>query len=317
MIIDEKTLSSSITLGLPVDMGWFSALKSDVVDWLQKGAASAWNYVKRIGQGGQALVESVRKGNFLNIFKAWAKEDPGAAVAGVAAAGLAVGTLLVVGGAAVAWVTGGLGAMAGKIGLFGAGATTASLGVSVSGLMSKAETIYTMNWQVTDKAIMKGIKDSINSLYNPAGEFLGRSMAGLIVGGLGKPPKVQINVRRTALAMYLNPEIAEDILDAVSDFAQQGIQLIKQVIISFALMKGRQGLKETWKKLPAEVRSHFPGLDEAVKTWGDEEKEPWSFENRVNQKVETIDDQRLKDAAEGFLSGFWNQFRDGVEKVYV
>jgi hypothetical protein len=317
MILEENTLSSNIALGKPMDMGWLSALGSDAVGWLKKGAASAWNYIKKIGQGARAVVDSIRQGNFGKIFKQWAKEDPLAATAGVVAAGLAGGVILITGGAAVAWVTGGLGAMAGSLGLFGAGAATVSLGGVISGTLNQAETVYSMDLQTSDKEIMKQMEDAVNGLYNPAGEFLGRSMAGFLVGGLATKPKVEVNIKRTALAMYIRPEIAEDILDNVSQFAKTALDAVRKISIMYMLMKGREGIKSMWAEMPPGVRKQFPKLDEAIATWGDEDKEPWSFEKKVNESIEKIDDKRLRDAAEGFLSGFWNQFRDGIEKVYV
>lgn len=317
MILDATTLSSAITLGLQINPSWFNAMGSEAMTWLQRGAANAWNYIKKIGQGAKAVVESVKQGNFGAIFNQWAAEDPLAAYSGVVAAGLAVGAILVVGGAAVAWVTGGVGAMAGSLGLFGAGVGVASLGGIVSGLMNQAEVVYSMNWQISDADLIKQMAAAVNSLYEPAGEFLGRSLAGFLTGGLGVPPKVEINVKRTALAMYLQPDIANDILDAVSDFAYTSLIVIRKLTIMSLLMKGRQSIKGIWKDVPGRVKKAFPKLDQAIQTWGDEDKEPWSFEDKVNSSIETIDDQRLQDAAQGFLSGFWNQFRDGVEKVYV
>lgn len=317
MILAEDTLSSGITLGLPISMSWFNAVGSAATDWLKKGAANAWNYLKKIGAGGKAVIDSIRSGNFRQIFDQWAKEDPLAAGAGVIAAGLAGGAILLVGGAAVAWVTGGVGAMAGSLGLLGSVGALGTLGGIVGGLMNQAEVVYSMDWQVSDKELMEQMNNAVNGLYEPAGEFLGRGLAGLITGGLGKPPKVEVNIRRTALAIYINPEIADDILDAISDLAQQGLMVARKLAIMSLLMKGRQGIKGAWKNLPEGVRKKFPKLDEAIRTWGDEDKEPWSFEDKVNSSIESIDDQRLQDAANGFISGFWNQFRDGVEKVYV
>jgi hypothetical protein len=174
-----------------------------------------------------------------------------------------------------------------------------------------------MDLQTSDKEIMKQMEDAVNGLYNPAGEFLGRSMAGFLVGGLATKPKVEVNIKRTALAMYIRPEIAEDILDNVSQFAKTALDAVRKISIMYMLMKGREGIKSMWAEMPPGVRKQFPKLDEAIATWGDEDKEPWSFEKKVNESIEKIDDKRLRDAAEGFLSGFWNQFRDGIEKVYV
>ena len=225
MILNENTLSSNIALGRPIDMGWLNALGSDAVGWLKKGAASAWNYTKKIGQGAKAVVDSIKQGNFKQIFDQWAKEDPLAAGAGVIAAGLAGGAILLVGGAAVAWVTGGLGAMAGSLGIFGAGVAATNLGSIVEGVMNQAETIYQMDWQQSDEDIMAEMQSVIDGLYSPAGEFIGRSIAQLLVGGITSPPKVQINVNSLTYQWIINPEIRDDLLSNVSQLAWTAIYL--------------------------------------------------------------------------------------------
>ncbi len=316
MILNENTLSSNIALGRPIDMGWLNALGSDAVGWLKKGAASAWNYTKKIGQGAKAVVDSIKQGNFKQIFDQWAKEDPLAAGAGVIAAGLAGGAILLVGGAAVAWVTGGLGAMAGSLGIFGAGVAATNLGSIVEGVMNQAETIYQMDWQQSDEDIMAEMQSVIDGLYSPAGEFIGRSIAQLLVGGITSPPKVQINVNSLTYQWIINPEIRDDLLSNVSQLAWTAIYAFRTLAVKYALLKGRQGIKGLWKDLPPEVRKQFPELDKAVKTWGDKDKEPWSLENAVNTRIEKIDDTKLRNAAEGALTGFWQGFRESVEYVY-
>lgn len=95
----------------------------------------AKNLLGKVVNGGKQLVKSVFNGTFGKIFSKWAKESPVAAGAGVLAAGLALGTVLVVGGAAVGTLAGGgaavgaVGATLGKLGAVGAGAAKVGLGI--------------------------------------------------------------------------------------------------------------------------------------------------------------------------------------------
>jgi len=317
MKIDSTTLSSAITSAEKVDLEYFKKLGSPVVDWIAKPIASAKNLLGKIAAGAKELINSIKNGSFLSIFQQWAKDDPLAAGAGVIAAGLAAGTLLIVGGAVVGWVFGSVGAVASSLGTVALVGGGGGIGAIVGGLLNTAETIYAFNWQISDKEIMGQIESAINNLYEPAGEFLGRTLAGVLVGGLTSPPKVQINVRALTLQWALNPDIRQDLLQGVSELAYLGMQAGIQIAIKYAFMQGRRGIKNLWKKAPSTVKKLFPQVDQAIKTWGDEGKEPWSMESWVNEKVESIEDQRLEDAVQGFLSGFWQQFRQSIEYVYV
>lgn len=316
MKIDSTTLSSAITSAEKVDLEYFKKLGSPIVDWIAKPIASAKNLLGKIAAGAKELINSIRNGSFLSIFNQWAKDDPLAAGAGVIAAGLAAGTLLIVGGAAVGWVYGSVGAVTAGLGTVAVVGGGGGLGAMVSGILNASETVYSFNWQISDKEIMSQIESAINGLYEPAGEFLGRTLAGVLVGGMTSPPKVQVNVRALTLQWALNPDIRQDLLQGVSELAYLGMQAGIQIAIKYAFMQGRRAIKNLWKKAPASVKKLIPGLDKTITTWGDEGKEPWSMESWVNEKVESIEDQRIEDAVEGFLSGFWQQFRQSIEYVY-
>lgn len=316
MIISLDTLSSAITAEEPVNSSWFSALGSDAVSWITSPINSGLNLLNKMAQGAKELAASVRNGSFGSIFKQWAKDDPVAAAAGTIAAGLAASVVLIVGGSVAGAVVGSVGAAVGKMGLLGTIGTVGGLGAIAEKVLNGAETIYSFNWQQSDKDIMEEINQAVNNLYEPAGEFVGRQLAGVLVGGATSPPKVQINVKFAALAWSLNPDIRDDLINSVSELAHAGMTTFAQISLKYALMKGRQGIKSFAKKHEGLIKSISPRLAEAVATWGDEGKEPWSIESAVNEQIESISDDRIKSAVEGFVSGFWQQFRDSVEYVY-
>lgn len=82
-------------------------------------------------------------------------------------------------------------------------------------------------------------------------------------------------------------------------------------------MKGRAWIKQNWEKVPSGWRQAIPNLDLAIRHWGEEGQKPWSIAGYVEEKVESIESERIKQAVEGFLEGFWDGFRESVEYVYV
>lgn len=313
--IFATTLSTAITGDSAVDLKWFAEAASPVVDWLKKPIASAANLGNKMIEGGKALIESIGNGTFGKIFNQWAKDDPIAAGAGTIATGLAGGGLLLVGGAVVGWVAGGVGTVASSLGVGGTLVAGSTLGGLATGILTTAEQIYSFNLQVSDDDLLKEIKAAIDNLYEPAGNFIGRQIATIAVGGLTSPPKIKINIRTMALVWQLKPELRQELLQNVSNFAYQGIQTGLQIAVKYAFLGGRRAIKKLWKQAPEVIRKLVPGLDKAIATWGDKGKEPWSIEDGVNKQVEKINDKRIQNATKGLISGLWQGFSQSIEIV--
>lgn len=313
VLISDTTLSTAITGTSQVDLKWFAEAASPVVEWVKKPIASAANFANRVIEGGKAVVESVLNGTFGKIFNQWAKDDPIAAGAGTIAAGLAGGGLLLIGGAVVGWISGGISAAVGSLGLGGTLVAGSTLGGLATGILTVAEQLYSFNLQVSDDTLLKEIQAAIDNLYEPAGNFIGRQIATIAVGGLASPPRVRINIRTMALIWQLKPELRQELLQNVSNFAYQGIQTGIQISIKYALLHGRRAIKKLWKQFPDAVRSLVPGLDKAIATWGDKGKEPWSLEDGVNNRIEKIEDKKIQNATKGVISGLWQGFRQAIE----
>ncbi len=339
MDISESQLSSAIIYGNELDANYFKSVGSDILDIFKLPIVGVKSFIGKVVNGGKQLVRSVFNGTLGRLFGKWAKENPVAAGAGVLAGGLALGTIVVVGGATVGVLAGGAGALGaigtalGGLGAVGAGVakvgtagaallgttsilTGKSAGQLITGTLNFAETIYNFNFNQTDEDINKEIESTINALYGPAGEYIGQQVAGVLVGGLFNPPKVQINIRALRLAWNINPEIRDDLLNNTSTLAHLGITAFRTIAIKQAFMKGRQGIKDFWAGLPKGVKSKFPNLDKAITNWGAKGSKPWSIQGVVEKRIEDLDDQKLEDLSEGLLEGFWEQFRNSVEYVY-
>ena len=316
MKITTDTLSSAIVYGVQISTSFFGNLGSDLPRLLQVPIVKAAKLAKTIGNKIQNLGRSIARSarNIWNFLSGWAKEDPVAVVA--AGAAIALGGLLFIGVAPVGWIIGGVSTIVTAVGaasLF-TGQSPAQL---IAGTFNFVETVYEFDWQQTDQQLMDDIKNSINSLYEPAGEFMGKSLAGLLVGGFGSPPRVTINVRQVSLMWILHPEIRESLMEGVSELAQQALSAFKVIAFKQFFLQGRAFIKDLWRQSPQSIRNLAPGLDRAIETWGDEGNEPWSMSGWVDKKVESISDERIRDAAQGFMSGFWSMFKESVEYRYA
>lgn len=314
--IKLNSLPVASIYGIELD---FEFLQSEVLQLGKALVADAVKLGSRMIEGARALVESFKNGTFGNIFSRWAKESPLAAGAGVAAAGLAGGAILIVGGAVVGTVTGAISGIAGAIGGTGWGGTLMSLigggigaGVATTALQV-TNFVWNFDWNQTDASIEAEIKSAIENLYTSAGEVLGKGLATLVVGGRWQPTRLEIDVRQAAYQYVMNEEIREDLISSMSELIYASLNAFKILVVKRAYMNGRRGLKKLWANLPPEFRSGLPKLDKAIKAWGEEETGSFSFASEYEERVvEKIDDTKLRNAWEGFTGGFWQQFSNAV-----
>lgn len=309
--------SSALTMsGIVPDLTFFEKSGSTIGKIFSGILAKGVDLAKSLAGGFKDFLKEAKEKGPLNALWTRIKNNPGKSIA--VAAGLVLGVVAVVwiGGAALALVGSGVAAAYAALGLGGTLAVAGLFSAAVPWLLNTAERIYSLDWNMTDKAILESIHNSVNALYGPAGEFLGRSMAVLIAGGTNVPPRIAINVRRLATYGLFHPEEINDLQSEVSSFAHMGLMTFGRIALRFALMKGRQGIRAVHDRLPKDLKSLIPFGDQ-IKDWGTEEREPWSFESEVEERVEAIDDARLEAAVENFLEGFWDQYRESIEYRYT
>ncbi|MEL7038657.1 MAG: hypothetical protein AAFO04_24040 [Cyanobacteria bacterium J06592_8] len=312
MEIKAETLTSSLTtVGEKSDAAWFKKLGSPIANLLTLPSISISGLTNKLNQ----LLGKI--GNLTKQLGNWSKLLQGASKKVDDYKGMIVSFAKKPGG----WITGGLATLAALGGAF----VLNQIGISPQNVLQAGlnfgETLWNFNFQYTDKELLAQINGLIDGLYGPAGDFVGRSMAQLIVGGFTSPPKVQVNIRGLALNWLINPEIRDEMLQSISQFAYQGITVAKQILVRFALLKGRHGFKAWWKIAPPAFKKAigvvWKDADKVIENWGEEGNKPWSIAGYIEEKVEKIEDQKLQNFTEGFLDSFWDGFRESVEYVYV
>lgn len=322
MIVNLSETSSALNYGIVPDVKtWMQAGAKQIIQFLQAGAGKAKAFISSFKDWAKAAMAESKKtgGNILKtigagIASAFKKTIISIVVVG--AISVAITGVILAGPVAIGWIAGGAGLLASILtllqvtGLF-------DVGSFVRGTLNFSEQVYSFNWQQTDKQLKAEIESLITSLYEPAGEFLGRSIAGLLVGGASSMTRVRVNIPQMALLWQLNPDIRDELLQNVSSFCYQSLTAAKVIAFKIFFMKGRAYIKENWDKLPKTVQNAFPDLSNKIRTWGDEGNKSWSIAGVMGEGIESIDDERLRGAAEGFVEGFWEGFRESVEYVYA
>lgn len=312
----SDTLSTAFTTeGIIPNMNFFSNIKSKLTDWAQKSLQQikdlwnkAANFLEDLKKKG---VGATFKQAWDNTIKKFGNKETNPLYG--------LGTMLVNSSGPIAWVVGGLSA----IGLaIGNALTGGMFGNWVQKGLNFAEAAYNFDWNQSDEALIKSMEGNIDSLYGPAGEFIGRSMAQMIVGGATSKPAVQINIRGLALVWQLHPEIREEMLQGVSQFAHTAIYAANQIFLKMLLMKGRVFLKDMWFDQVGQYFWDFAPdfaqrMDNMMNEWGKKGGKPVIASQMVEEKLEKIEDKNLKNFAEEGLEGFWDSFRESIEYVYV
>ncbi|MDJ0553513.1 MAG: hypothetical protein QNJ68_03555 [Microcoleaceae cyanobacterium MO_207.B10] len=312
MFIDSLTLSSSLTDGEGISLEWAKSMGSPLVEWLRNPVASIKNLTSRILEGGKEVFRSFFNGTFGRIFGEWAKNDPITAGVAVIGAGLAIGALLIVGGTIIGWVVGIVAALGATF--FGLNLLTGgAVGRLAEKLFDTAEEIYEFDWNVSDKELQQQINSLIDGLYGPAGEFLGGQLASFLFGRETQQPPVVINIGMLGDLWRIHPGIRQQMLQEVSNFAYLGMQTFMQMAIKYVFLQGRRAVKKLWKNVPEATKKAFPKLDKAISTWGDDGREPWSIQEAVDKKVESINNDKIEAFVKGFGGGFWGGARRTIE----
>jgi hypothetical protein len=285
---------------------FIKGIGSAIINAINKGILAAKDLVNRMAQGAAALVESIKKGTFLSLIKSWIKDNP------VQATVVAVG-LLVIGGIVVGAIGTGVAAIASAIAGAGFATKAAILAVAIPFCVQGAQKIINFDWQKTDNTIEAELRAKLSSLYAVAGEAIGRSLAGLVIGK-GKQPPVQINMRATATFFLIleeqgKTEIQEEVLQALAELAWAAARFVGNVVAAKSYMWIRKAIREN-------VRTGIKSIDDVIASWGTVENRSWSISANVIQKgIEAV--QAENEDAGQFLENFVEGFGEGLNEFLI
>lgn len=257
-----------------------------------------------------------------SFFKQWFTDDPIPATAGLIAAGLTLGVVVIVGGAAVASVPGGISALRSLslIGKLKAGLLVALGGSVIGGLIRFAvrgvQFAWNFNWNITDNQIRQQQQGLINSMYGQLGEALGSSVGTLLCGAapvelIKRSHLVKVNPMLLAKIREVTEfdphneqygELYEEMMENLKALVNMGTRVAAQIAFIETYKNLRKWIKNGSKDLF--LGALFPNLAKMIDRWGEEGSQAWSFASAVEESIEKIEDKNLQAFTEEFVEGF-------------
>lgn len=178
--------------------------------------------------------------------------------------------------------------------------------------VSTAQFIWNFDWNMSDQSIDQQIQQRWNAILGMLGGTLGNLFGYLACGVV---PAATIAVFNEPLGAYVLKNVGEEMAE---EFLSNLAGLVKYTFMSGVqslLLIGFKNLRKWIKSNSALVGRIFGQKAEgAIKAWGEPNSKPWSFAIAMNDAVESIPNEGLKNFVEEFLEEAW----DGcVEAGYV
>ena len=312
--VDTRKLSSSFLKGRGEDgdQVWLQDFSEKTFEWVKKAGRDIKSYWNSVVGGAKTLWEKVTSGDW-GFFRRWFDEAPLLPkLAGTGAALLTAGVVVVVGGAVVGGIAGGVKLIVAKLGLANSIALGTAMPVIMGTVLQGVEWAYNFDWAVSDKEIFKRCKEAAERIYEPLGEALGKSLATIVAGRFGESvPRVEVNLRLAAATVLINPSLQNRIVDALADL----LQSVKQIAYEILFLQTYKGVRQ--------VAAELSGNPE----WGDEGQQPFVIARKVEtfyEQVKASDylshlNEKQWEGIESFGSSFWEELKDLLtdEDTYV
>lgn len=294
---------------------WIQEIAGPVWTAIKSGLQSALDLGKRMFEGGKELLSAIAYGNW-KIFGDWFKNDPGGAIAG----GLALG----VAGFFVAGATGLTGVISGgiaamwsslasvKIGGFAVGAMLPTLQQAILGTTN---TVLNIDWLQSDKSILAELENGHASFLNQVGEETGRMLVGIVFGGAKRNPKLTLNISAAAalsITKQINDgdDISDELIESMATLTNLFIRYAKTLAIKFGYLGVRRFAREN-------VRTGIPAIDNQIKNLGLQESQTFTINGKLDEKIEKIteENKNLGNLLEGLKEGILDAFNDYIIMV--
>lgn len=232
-------------------------------------------------------------------FITWAKKNP------LKALGLAVGA--VVGVAAVLFLSPfviALGAAFLSAGLLIQIGVLLTLSALFTFVITTIQILYNFNWAISDEEIDKEIKAAYDSLYGLTGGLLGKSLGYLVCGALPGVSAFAFN-KGVAAAIFeeLGEEAKEEILGQLSALANATFRAFATAQLKKQFKSARRYLKKKPNHPLAKILKEKMGAKN-FDEWGKKSGQTFTLSSKVEERVESIKDPRLRSFTEEFLEEF-------------
>jgi hypothetical protein len=149
-----------------------------------------------------------------------------------------------------------------------------------SGIIAATQFLYNFNWNISDAELDRQIEQTWNQLAGTAGGTLGNAVGWLACGVL---PGTIIFTFNEPLGAYILKNVGEEALEELAS------NLSNLTRLTFAAAS-KHAFAYLFKKIRRRIRGEVP-----------EDAKPWSFANQVEEAVESIPNEAMKNFTEEFL----------------
>jgi uncharacterized protein YqgC (DUF456 family) len=181
-----------------------------------------------------------------------------------------------------------------------------------SWVFNTIERLKSFNWNASDAELQKLIDGSKNSLAAVWGSFIGQGIGWLSGIALGYGVSLVVPViGGAALARLIAAKTAEEAIDELLPSLYGAIGTTINVAISNLAISAYINFRSLLKKAPRGLLEAVYGKDGAdfiQKIWGNEGGPNMSFNQIVEDAVESISDKTLKIFIENLLEEAWDSF---------
>ncbi len=201
------------------------------------------------------------------------------------------------------------------------GPLLAFVGIIVGGLIgawaifrpNDIRSVYSFNWNVSDAEIKKGLETRLDSLYSTLGESVGTAVGWFACGVLPGALTFFFNpVLASVILKDVGEEMADEVWGEMAALQHGATQLLGNAVVAKSFMSARRFLKKKDSPLYSILKNHF---GDRLDKWGNDGQPSWSFQKKVEEKIETIDDPKLRNFTEEFVESVIDSCISALQRV--
>jgi hypothetical protein len=229
----------------------------------------------------------------------------------------ACGTLLSWGQAGFAWFGGSLWSLA-KLLWGGAKAALGKIGLGtrIRWLIRGKNYIFNFNFAMSDNDIRKKQEAALKTLAGKVGETAGNTLAALVCGkAVGAVAKLEAPKMLSVNPSFLVKlqELEKGTWDNPSERWQETKESLNDLIRSTASVGTQIAFLEAFKNIRSVIKAIakgldlswlFPGADELMQKWGEEDGASWSFASSLQSHIQEIKSEWQQEMAEEAVETF-------------
>ncbi len=185
---------------------------------------------------------------------------------------------------------------------------------AVIGLIGTAgRTLYSFNWNVSDKELDQELKSSLESLYSQLGSAAGSAVGWLVCGILPGAVTFAFNPAVARMVMAdMAQEAQEEVWGTLASCRQGAIALLASAMMKKGYQSARRWLKRPDSPFYGFLKEHF---GERFDKWGQDNQPSFSFSQYTEDRIEEIPDPGVRNFTEEFVDSLFDSCNEALQNL--